>query len=147
MNSGVDNYLVVGAILFALGALGFVTRRNLILMILSAELMLHGVSLNLVAFAHQQGNDEGQVFAIFIITVAACEAGLGLALILGLYQRRRSLDISVWRDLGEPLPKTPPDERGAAPTPVRKEAPAELPRPLPVCRDAEVPQKETVTHA
>ena len=70
------NYLVVGAVLFALGAIGFLTRRNLIMMALSAEMMLHGVSLNLVAFSQLHGNNEGQAFAMFIVTVAACEAGI-----------------------------------------------------------------------
>lgn len=97
-----DNYLVVGALLFALGAIGFVTRRNLILMMLSAELMLHGVSLNLVAFSSWHGNYQGQAFTVFILTVAACEAGLALALILALYRRRKTLDINLWSGLGEP---------------------------------------------
>lgn len=98
-----DDYLVVGAVLFALGAIGFLTRRNLILMMLSAELMLHGVSLSLVAFSAAHGNHQGQAFTIFILTVAACEAGLALALILALYRRRRTLDVNVWSDLGEPV--------------------------------------------
>lgn len=70
------NYLVVGAILFALGMIGFLARRNLIIMFLSAEMMLQGVALNLVAFARYWGNLRGQAFTLFIITVAACEAGL-----------------------------------------------------------------------
>src|SRR5437762_4689346 len=97
-----SNYLVVGAILFTLGVIGFLTRRNLILMFLSAEMMLQGVALNLVAFARYHGNLHGQVFTLFLITVAACEAGLALALILMLYRRAKSLDVSVWQDLREP---------------------------------------------
>ncbi|MGC1276393.1 MAG: NADH-quinone oxidoreductase subunit NuoK [Planctomycetaceae bacterium] len=97
-----DNYLVVGALLFVLGAIGFVSRRNLIVMMLSAELMLHGVSLNLVAFSSWHGNYQGQAFTVFILTVAACEAGLALALILALYRRRKSLDVNLWSGLGEP---------------------------------------------
>jgi len=95
------NYLVVGAVLFALGGIGFLARRNLILMFLSAEMMLQGVSLNLVAFARYQGNLQGQAFVLFILTVAACEAGIALALILMLYRRKRSLDVSVWQELRE----------------------------------------------
>src|SRR5438046_2749595 len=95
------NYLVVGAILFVLGAIGFLTRRNLIILFLSAEMMLQGVALNLVAFARDRGNLHGQVFTLFIITVAACEAGMALALILVLYRQRRSLDVSLWQDLRE----------------------------------------------
>ena len=95
------HYLAVGAALFVLGAIGFLTRRNLIVMFLSAEMMLQGVALNLVAFARDRGNLGGQVFTLFIITVAACEAGLALALILALYRQRRSLDVSLWQDLRE----------------------------------------------
>jgi len=98
--------LAVGAILFALGAIGFLTRRNLILMMLSAEMMLHGVSINLTAFGAYHHNSSGQVFTIFVLTIAACEAGLALALILTLYQRRKSLDVQLWSNLGEPdLPR------------------------------------------
>lgn len=97
-----SNYLIVGAALFALGLIGFLTRRNLILMFLSLEMMLQGVTINLVAFSHQHGNLQGQVFALFIITVAACEAAIALALILMLYRQRQSLDVSLWQDLREP---------------------------------------------
>lgn len=125
---GLDNYLAVGAILFALGALGFLTRRNLILMVLSAELMLHGVSLNFVAFGFAHQNHDGQAFAVFIITVAACEAALALALILGLYQRRKNLDVSMWRTLGEPRPGGPPrDDRSALGEPAEREPDPEPP--------------------
>jgi NADH-quinone oxidoreductase subunit K len=96
-----EKYLAVGAALFVLGALGFLTRRNLILMILSAELMLHGVSLTLVTFSNLHHNLEGQAFTIFILTVAACEAGLALSLILALYQQHKSLDVELWSDLRE----------------------------------------------
>ena len=87
MNGDFNAYLAVGAVLFVLGAIGFVTRRNLILMMLSAELMLHGVSLTLVAFGRMHGRMEGQAFTVFMLTVAACEAGLSLSIILSLYQR------------------------------------------------------------
>jgi len=85
-----------------LGALGFLTRRNLILMILSSELMLHGVSLTLVTFGRMHHSQEGQAFTIFILTVAACEAGLALSLVLALYQKSKSLDVEVWTALREP---------------------------------------------
>ena len=67
-------YLAVGAALFVLGGIGFVTRRNLILIFLSVELMLHGVSLTLLTFGRMHNNLEGQSFTIFMLTVAACEA-------------------------------------------------------------------------
>src|SRR5215468_242729 len=105
------HYLVVGAVLFALGMIGFLARRNLIVMFLSAEMMLQGVALNLVAFARYRGNLQGQSFALFILTVAACEAGIALALILMLFKSRKSLDVSLWQDLREPgQPPTVDDE-------------------------------------
>jgi NADH-quinone oxidoreductase subunit K len=100
-STALESQLVVGAILFALGMIGFLTRRNLILIVLSTELMLHGVSLNLTAFGRYHGNPQGQVFTIFVLTIAACEAGLALSLILTLYQRRKSLDVFLWGNLGE----------------------------------------------
>jgi NADH-quinone oxidoreductase subunit K len=98
----IHNYLVVGAILFALGMIGFLARRNLIIMFLCAEMMLQGVAVNLVAFARYRGNLQGQAFVLFMLTVAACEAALALALILMLYKRNGSLDVSLWQDLREP---------------------------------------------
>ena len=97
-----DGFLAVGSVLFALGALGFVTRRNMILIMLSAELMLHGVSLTLLAFGKMHGRLEGEAFTVFVLTVAACEAGLSLAIILSLYQKSKSLDIELWSSLKEP---------------------------------------------
>jgi NADH-quinone oxidoreductase subunit K len=102
MTGEAERYLAVGAALFALGALGFLTRRNLILMVLSAEMMLHGVSLTLVTFGQMHHSLEGQAFTIFILTVAACEAGLSLSLILALYQKSKSLDVELWSELREP---------------------------------------------
>jgi NADH-quinone oxidoreductase subunit K len=131
-----ESYLVVGAILFVLGMIGFLARRNLILMFLSAEMMLQGVAVNLVAFAHYRGNLQGQVLTLFILTVAACEAAIALALILALYRSRKSLDVSLWQDLREadqepivdeePLPEPPPEEplphlTPAGPEPARQE--------------------------
>src|ERR1700757_2213533 len=93
----IHHYLVVGAILFALGLIGFLARRNLIIMFLCAEMMLQGVAINLVAFARYRGNLQGQSFTLFIITVAACEAAIALALIVTLYRRSGSLDVSLWQ--------------------------------------------------
>ena len=120
MSVPLSHYLAVGAALFVLGLIGFLTRRNLIVLFLSAEMMLQGVTLNFVAFARDRGNLHGQVFALFIITVAACEAAVALALILTLYRARKSLDVSLWQDLreadqepavdAEPLPPPAPQE-------------------------------------
>jgi NADH-quinone oxidoreductase subunit K len=96
------NYLIVGAILFTLGAAGFLARRNMIVMFLSAEMMLQGVSLNLVAFGNAWQNVHGQIFTIFVLTVAAAEAAIALAMVLSLYRRKHSLDVSLWQDLREP---------------------------------------------
>jgi NADH-quinone oxidoreductase subunit K len=143
MSSELTNYLIVGAILFALGALGFLTRRNLIVALLSAEMMLLGVTLNLVAFSYEHASYEGQVFAAIVLTVAACEAGLALALLSALYRMRKTLDMSVWRDLGEPgveLPGEKPDQ-----APPRVPAPP-YPRLTPAGRIPETAWTETRTH-
>ena len=125
------HFLVVGAILFCLGAVGFLARRNLIVMFLSAEMMLQGVAVNLIAFARFRGNLQGQAFVLFILTVAACEAAIALAVFLMLYRSRQSLDVSVWQDLreaGQPptvdeelLPPLPPAERFPTLTPAGHE--------------------------
>lgn len=106
----VHNYLVVGAALFALGMVGFLARRNFIIMFLSAEMMLQGVALNLLAFGRLHGNLQGQAFTLFLLTVAACEAGIALALVLTLYQKRGTLDVQAWQDLREPTVDATIDE-------------------------------------
>jgi NADH-quinone oxidoreductase subunit K len=133
-------YLVVGAILFALGAIGFLARRNLIIMFLSAEMMLQGVAVNLVAFARYRGNLQGQAFVLFIITVAACEAAIALALILMLFRSRGSLDVSLWQELREAGQPPTMDEEPLAPPPPEE--------PLPKLPPAgvEPPHKEKPSH-
>jgi NADH-quinone oxidoreductase subunit K len=113
----IHHYLVVGAILFALGLVGFLSRRNLIIMFLCVEMMLQGVVINLVAFARYRGNLAGQAFTLFILTVAACEAGVALALILMLYRRKASLDVSLWQELREPGWEPAEDEEPLPPAP------------------------------
>src|ERR1051325_6369100 len=115
-----EGYLVVGAVLFALGMVGFLTRRNLIILFLSVEMMLQGVALNLVAFAKFRGDLGGQVLVLFLLAVAACEAAIALALILMLYKRRKSLDVSVWQELREP-DLEPIQDEGVVPTPTPME--------------------------
>jgi NADH-quinone oxidoreductase subunit K len=136
----VHHFLVVGAALFALGLIGFLARRNLIVMFLSAEMMLQGVTVNLVAFARYRGNLQGQAFTLFILTVAACEAGIALALILMLFRSRFSLDVSLWQDLREPGEEATIDEE---PLP-----PPEKPEPLPTLPPAglEPPQRPEKSH-
>lgn len=93
--------LTFGAIMFCAGIVGFLSRRNLILIFLSLELMLAGVSMNLVAFGRLHGNSQGEIFVIMILTVAACEAALALALIVALYRKRETLDVKIWQVLRE----------------------------------------------
>jgi NADH-quinone oxidoreductase subunit K len=111
------NYLLVGAVLFCFGILGFLSRRNLIVMFLSAEMMLQGTALSLIALGRYHGNWTGQVFTIVILTVAACEASVALALIVVLYNRRSSLDVTLWQNIRE--------EGVAAVTPASEHAEAE----------------------
>src|SRR3982751_4649452 len=96
------SYLIIGATLMALGMLGFLTRRNLIVMFLSVEMMLQGTALTLVGFGRYHGNWTGQVFTIVILTVAASEAAVALALVLVLFKRRTSLDVTLWQEIREP---------------------------------------------
>ena len=93
---GVTEYIILGAILFALGLVGFLSRRNLIVMFLSTELMFQGVVLNAVAYARHHHHVEGQAFALFLLVIAAVEAGLALGMIVLLYRRRGTLDADAW---------------------------------------------------
>ena len=113
------NYLLVGAALFTLGMLGFLSRRNLIVMFLSAEMMLQGTALTLIAFGRYHGNLTGQVFTIVILTVAACEASIALALVVVLYNRRSSLDVTLWQDIREEgVPATSPSQEESEAEPI-----------------------------
>ena len=113
------HFLAVGAALFGLGLVGFLTRRNFITLFLCAEMMLQGVVLNFLAFGRYHGHLGGQAFGLFIVTVAACEAGLALALFLMLYRRGKSLDSGDWQTVREegvpavvehdPLPPAKPE--------------------------------------
>ena len=91
---GVGHYLVVAAILLVVGIFGiFLNRKNVIVIMMSVELMLLAVNLNLVAFSSQLGNLEGQVFALFVLTVAAAEAAIGLAIVVVYYRNRGSIQV------------------------------------------------------
>jgi NADH-quinone oxidoreductase subunit K len=96
-----QNYLIIGGLLFAIGLIGFLVRRNVIVMFLCAEMMLQGISVSLVAWGRFHNDWGGQMLVLFIIVVAACEAGIALALILVLAQRSGKLDIAIWQDLRE----------------------------------------------
>ncbi len=95
MNIGLEHYLVVSAILFCLGLLGVIVRRNLLVIYMGLELMLNAANLALVACSRfsSNGNLDGQVFVFFIITVAAAEVAVGLALIVALYRKRQTAHV------------------------------------------------------
>ncbi len=93
MNVGLEHYLVVSAVLFCLGLLGVIVRRNLLIIYMGLELMLNAANLALVAFSRFNNNLDGQVFVFFIITVAAAEVAVGLALIVALYRRRQTAHV------------------------------------------------------
>lgn len=94
--SSATEYILLGAILFTLGLIGFLARRNLIVMFLSTEVMFQGVVLNAVAFARLHENMDGQAFALFLLVIAAVEAGLALGMVVLLYRRRGTLDAETW---------------------------------------------------
>ncbi|WP_442942507.1 NADH-quinone oxidoreductase subunit NuoK [Nonomuraea sp. LP-02] len=95
---------VVSALLFSIGVYGVLARRNTILVLMSVELMLNAVNLNLVAFDVWLADrlHSGQVLTLFVIVIAAAEVGLGLAIVLALYRNRRTVDLDHLRDLAEP---------------------------------------------
>ena len=95
------NALLVGAGLFCLGLVGILTRRNLIVMFLCAELMLQGVSVTLVAWSRYHGDWGGQVLTVFVLTVAACEAAVALVFVLQAFARTGRLDAAAWQSLRE----------------------------------------------
>lgn len=89
-----SNYLVLGGIMFCLSMAGiFLNRKNVIILLMAIELMLLSVNMNFVAFSHFLGNIEGQVFVFFILTVAAAEAAIGLAILVVLFRNRRTINV------------------------------------------------------
>ena len=93
MTISLEHYLVVSALLFCLGLLGVIVRRNLLVIYMGLELMLNAANLALVAFSSFRNNLDGQVFVFFIITVAAAEVSVGLALIVALYRKRQTAHV------------------------------------------------------
>jgi len=90
---GLTHYLVVAAILFIIGVMGVLTRRNIIVILLSIELMLTAVNINLVAFSSYLQNATGQVFVFFVMTIAAAETALGLAIVVTLFRNLDSINV------------------------------------------------------
>jgi NADH:ubiquinone oxidoreductase subunit K len=87
----VANFLLLGAVLFCIGVYGVLARRNAVMVLMAVELILNSVNLNFIAFALLHGNVDGQVFALYVIAVAAAEVGVGLAMVLLVYRNRRSI--------------------------------------------------------
>ena len=92
-------YLAVSAIVFALGALGVMTRRNPLVVLLCLELMLNAANLALVGFSRMWGDGDGQIFVLVVMTVAACEVCVGLGMIVAIYRRRLPIDVDELREL------------------------------------------------
>ena len=89
----IHHYLILGAILFAIGTFGVLTRRNAIVIFMCIELMLNAVNLTFIALSHHLGNMDGQIFVFFVMTVAAAEAAVGLALMIAFYRNRESIEV------------------------------------------------------
>jgi len=87
------HYLILSAVLFFIGVMGVMFRRNIIVILMSIELMLNAVNINLIAFSHQWSDEIGQVFAIFVICVAAAEAAVGLGIILAFFRNKETVNI------------------------------------------------------
>jgi len=85
------HYLVLGAALFLIGTLGVLVRRNLVVVLMSVELMMNGVNINLVTFSHLWGDVQGQIFGIFIIAIAVAEAAIGLGILIALFRNKMSV--------------------------------------------------------
>jgi len=94
-----SEYMILSAALFAIGAMGFMLRRNIIVMFMSAELMLNAVNLNFIAFSAEWANSAGETFAVFVIAVAAAEAAIGLAILMLLFRARATVSSDDWRGL------------------------------------------------
>ena len=92
-------YLAVSALIFCVGASGVLTRRNPLVILLCLELMLNAGNLALIAFARMHGNGDGQIFAIIVMVVAACEVTIGLGLIVAMYRRKLPIDVDEMREL------------------------------------------------
>ncbi len=87
----INQFLLLGAVLFCMGVYGVIARRNAVLVLMSVELILNSVNINLLAFALKNGTPDGHTFALYIIAVAAAEVGVGLAMVILVYRNRRSI--------------------------------------------------------
>lgn len=92
-------FLVVSALIFCIGAAGVLTRRNPLVVLLCLELMLNAGNLALISFSRMHGNGDGQIFALIVMVIAACEVVVGLGLIVGMYRRRLPVDVDAMSEL------------------------------------------------
>jgi NADH-quinone oxidoreductase subunit K len=88
------HYLLLGAALFTIGVIGVLTRKNIMVILMSIELMMNAVNINLIAFSDRLGQTAGQVFAIFVITVAAAEAAVGLGIVIAMFKNKETMNIN-----------------------------------------------------
>jgi NADH-quinone oxidoreductase subunit K len=98
-DSVLAHYLLVSAVMFTLGLVGFLTRKNLIIMFLCTEMMFQAAGLALIAFGRYHLGEDGQTFVIFVLCVAAAEAAMALALVVLLFRRRETLSAEAWKEL------------------------------------------------
>jgi NADH-quinone oxidoreductase subunit K len=119
--------LLLGALLFAIGLYGILARRNAITVLMAIELLLNGVTVNLIAFGAllRDTLNVGQIFTLFVITIAAAETGLGLAIVLMIFRQRGSAEIDGQRQLAEPLGG--PDDETEASEPVPEQSESDVP--------------------
>lgn len=96
---GLNHYLILSAVLFALGMIGVLLRRNAIVMLMSIELMLNAVNLSFIAFSKYNSNIDGQIMVFFVMTIAAAEAAVGLALIVSIFKRFKEVNIRFFEHL------------------------------------------------
>ncbi|MCU1391592.1 MAG: nuoK [Ilumatobacteraceae bacterium] len=89
----INEFLILGAVLFCIGVYGVIARKNAVLVLLSIELILNAVNLNLLAFALRAGTPDGQVFALYVLAIAAAEVGVGLGLVLLIYRNKKSISL------------------------------------------------------
>ena len=90
---GTTHYLILSTIVFSIGVVGVLTRRNVIIIFMSIELMLNSVNLNLIAFSDRLQDHVGQVFAVFVITIAAAEAAVGLGIVISLFRNKETVNV------------------------------------------------------
>lgn len=100
MSVGLSHYLILGALLFAISVIGiFLNRKNVIILLMAIELMLLAVNMNFIAFSHYLNDTAGQIFVFFILTVAAAESAIGLAILVVLFRNLRSINVDDMQSL------------------------------------------------